>query len=165
MQKRVIILTIIILIAIAYVLSFGYFGLGTKRVLPNSCSLFPGLACKDMDINPDSSVRLLINNGFGDDLTIISAELIEVDYHCSRYNPNKKSCGFASNTPITLKEAQEDNLLFNGCNIQKSMSYWDGCILKPIRTVSILNAEINIKYKIGDSQEIISRTGGIGIVF
>ena len=52
--------------------ALAYFGvLGSARFLPESCVLFPGLACKDVIVsNVNNNITMLVRNGFGDFITI-----------------------------------------------------------------------------------------------
>jgi len=70
---------LVVLIAIG---ALAYFGvLNPARFLPNSCTLFPGLACTDFRVDEDGgdpfgSITLIIRNGIGDALDMSEVKIL-----------------------------------------------------------------------------------------
>ncbi len=65
-----------ILIVLISIGALAYFGvLNPSRFLPSSCLLFAGLACTDFSVG-DNSMTLILQNGFGKDITIQSFNVV-----------------------------------------------------------------------------------------
>jgi len=62
---------LVVLIAIG---ALAYFGvLNPARFLPNSCTLFPGLACTEFKVDAsEAKVQLFMRNGIGDSISVAS---------------------------------------------------------------------------------------------
>ena len=60
---------LVVLIAIA---ALAYFGvLNPQRFAPESCTVSPGISCKDFKVN-STSVTLILENGMGQDLSSVN---------------------------------------------------------------------------------------------
>lgn len=68
-----------ILVVLVAIGALAYFGvLNPGRFLPESCTLFPGMACTNFKVTDDAAphVTLIVQNGMGTDLTNVTFTIV-----------------------------------------------------------------------------------------
>ena len=94
-----------ILAVLASIAALAYFGvLSPDNFAPEECLLPPGITCLDYEIS-SSRVTLVVQNNFGEDITITNAEVAAA---------GSNSCSSAE--PVSLQNGWKAVLAISGCN-------------------------------------------------
>ena len=98
-----------ILVVLISIGALAYFGvLNPSRFLPSSCLLFAGLACTDFAVG-DNSITLLLQNGFGKDITIQSFNIIN--------DAGGQACQWGvQNINLKMGDGQQKSISLGQCN-------------------------------------------------
>ncbi len=104
--------------------ALAYFGvLNPGRLLPSSCTLFPGVACTDIKVTEDTGggtpngvVTLVLSNGLGSNLVISDFELVGINCVSSSKQLN------GAILPQTLGDGEQGILTINKCATGNSRS-------------------------------------------
>ncbi len=140
---------LVVLIAIG---ALAYFGvLNPARFLPNSCTLFPGLACTEFKVNSataatlPNTVQLFIRNGIGDSVQVTGTSLTAGG--CAAVD-TPASIGVVPALPYTIGDGVQGWVNYTGCTTQGALS-------------SRFKADITITYNLGTAGLSHTRTGAM----
>ena len=143
---------LVVLIAIG---ALAYFGvLNPARFLPNSCTLFPGLACTEFRVVATETgslfgrIDLFVRNGIGDNIVFTSVTLPTVGATCTN-----TSLKFGSPVTNTLADGAQGSITI------RNTAANNPCLFGT--ATSRFKSDITIAYTIGTTGLSHTRTGAM----